>query len=171
MKANNVINYLGDLVRKLEPQYTIRLMNVIYSEEHGHEICLLQQVGKNTFMKCTADEILTDPQTMQGLSAQDAVTISRLDQSIRECKNTATVVDIDRNGTILLRDNDGDECRYPEKLLSSERDLLNTLNADDAHDLGYRVGFREGLAVHSAKKQAAGYAKSGVSVLDPLSRV
>ncbi|WP_040615032.1 hypothetical protein [Rickettsiella grylli] len=44
--------------------------------------------------------------------------------------------------------------RYSEKYISSNRELLNTMKSDDAHDLGYRVGFRDGFEVKKFKKQA-----------------
>jgi|GEM_PF-2235246 len=168
MKENKVISYLGGLVRKLEPEFTMRLAEVIYSQEHGHEICVMHVAGKNSFPKCTAEELLADPKAMQGLSPQDAVTITRLDYAIRERKQKLMVLDVDRNGTVLLRDSSGSENRYSEKLLSSDRELIKDLSSEDAHDLGYRVGFREGLNTGKYKKQASELVKTSVQALNPF---
>ncbi|MGQ3891822.1 hypothetical protein [Legionella sp. CNM-4043-24] len=163
MRENKVIAFMGSLVRKLEPEFTLRLVDVIYSKAHGHELCVMQVVGKNAFPTCTAEELLADPKAMLGLSPQDAVTITRLDCAIKERKNRLRVLDVDRNGTILLRDESGNECRYSEKLLSSERELLKSLDGEDAHDLGYRVGFREGFQINRHKMKASDALKSGIT--------
>src|SRR5687768_7435016 len=101
-KASNIISYLGRLVNKLEPEYTLKLEDIIYSKSHGHEICVMQLVGKSAFPKYTAEELLSDPGAMIGLSPLDAVTITRLDYKIKERKRKCQVLEIDRNGTILL---------------------------------------------------------------------
>ncbi|AHE66198.1 hypothetical protein [Legionella oakridgensis] len=160
VKANNVISYVGNLVNKIEPKYTLRLEDIIYSKSHGHEICVMQLVGKNAFPKYTPEELLSDPNAMVGLSPQDAVTITRLEYIIKERKKNLRVLEIDRNGTILLRDSSGREYRYSEKYISSSREMIKKLKSEDAHDLGYRVGFREGLDAKKYKKQLSGNIRS-----------
>ena len=66
MKASNVISYFGALVKKLEPEYTLRLEDIIYSKSHGHEICVMQLVGKSAFPKYTTEELLSNPRAMIG---------------------------------------------------------------------------------------------------------
>jgi hypothetical protein len=145
MKTSNVVSFLGGLIRRVEPQYSIKLIDIIYSHSHGHEICVLQLVGKNIFPKyCTAD-LLADPESMVGMSPNDAVAIAILDCHIKERKGKQKVLEIDRNGTILLRDSSGREQRYSECLISSDREMIQSLTSGDAHDLGYRVGFRDGF--------------------------
>ena len=155
MKASNVISYFGGLVNKLEPEYTLRLEDIIYSKSHGHEICVMQLVGKSAFPKYTTEELLSNPSAMIGLSPQDAVTITRLDYTIKERKRKYQVLEVDRNGTILLRDSSGKECRFSEKHISSTRKMIKDMRSEDAHDLGYRVGFREGVNAKKYKKQAS----------------
>lgn len=145
MRANNVVSYLGGLIKGVEPQYSIKLIDIIYSKSHGHEICVLQLVGKNSFPKYTAAALIADPESMVGMSPQDAVAIATLDCRIKERKEKHKILEIDRNGTILLRDSCGREQRYSEQLLSSDRVMIRHLNSEDAHDLGYRVGFRDGF--------------------------
>ena len=89
---------------------------------------------------------------MIGLSAVDAVAIAKLDQKIKERRRKCRVLEVDRNGTVLLSDNHGKIRRYSEKLISSRRDMIAILTSHDAHDLGYRVGYRDGVA-DSAYKQ------------------
>lgn len=48
-------------------------------------------------------------------------------------------------GPFFYRDSFGREQRYSECLLSNDREMIKHLNSDDAHDLGYRVGFRDGF--------------------------
>lgn len=114
----------------------------------------MQLIGKNTFPKLTTEEILTDPKAMKGLSASDIVTITRLDEQIKRRKNTYKILEVDINGTILLEDHRGQVKRYSEKIISSNREVLEHLNSLDAHDIGYRVGFREGLSISSMKEKA-----------------
>lgn len=170
MRANNVIAYLGNMVRKLEPEFTLRLVDIVYSKSHGHEICVMHLTGKNAFPKCTTEELLADPKAMIGLSPMDAITITRLDYAIRERKRKLQVLEVDRNGTILLRDSSGRECRYSEKLISSQRDMIKDFNSEDAHDLGYRVGFREGFSAKKYKKQASDYVKSKWMSINPFAK-
>ena len=155
MKASNVISYFGALVKKLEPEYTLRLEDIIYSKSHGHEICVMQLVGKSAFPKYTTEELLSNARAMIGLSPQDAVAITRLDYTLKERKRKYQVLEIDRNGTILLRDHSEKECRYSEKHISSSREMIKEMRSEDAHDLGYRVGFREGINGRKYKKLAA----------------
>ena len=145
----NIVSYIGSLVKKLEPEYTIRLADIIYSKSHGHEICVMQLSCKNAFPRYTAEELLADPSALIGLSPQDAVTITRLDQTIKDRKGKYRVLEVDKNGTILLRDASGKEKRYSENLVSFNREMIQDLASEDAHDLGYRVGFKQGF---NAKK-------------------
>lgn len=171
MKASNVISYFGNLVNKLEPEYTIRLEDIIYSKSHGHEICVMQLVGKSAFPKYTTEELLSDPSAMIGLSPKDAVAITRLDYEIKERKRKYQVLEIDRNGTILLRDSSGKECRFSEKNISSTREMIKDMRSEDAHDLGYRVGFREGVNSKKYKKQASKDIKSKIMKFLPFRRI
>lgn len=102
MRANNVVSFLGKLIRKVEPQYSIKLIDIIYSKSHGHEICVLQLVGKNSFPKYSAADLMADPESMVGMSPQDAIAIAVLDCHIKERMGKQKVLEIDRNGTILL---------------------------------------------------------------------
>lgn len=168
MKASNVVSFLGDLVSKIEPQYTLRLDAIIYSKSHGHEICVMQLVGKNAFPKYTTEELLSDPNAMIGLSPQDAVTITRLDYTIKERKRKYQVLEIDRNGTILIRDSSGKVTRYSEKHISLSREIINDMRSEDAHDLGYRVGFKEGLCAKKSSKKASNNIKIQLMRLNPF---
>ena len=150
-KTVKIIQLLSYMVDKLEPDYTLKLQSIEFSSKHGHEICVMQLAGKNAFPKYTANEILSNPKAMVGLSPQDAVTITKLDYLIKERKRRLHVLEIDTNGTIVLMDTSGKVKRYSEKEISSERILLGSMNSEDAHDLGYRVGFREGFSI--IKKQ------------------
>ncbi len=169
MKTNNIISYIGRLVSKLEPEYTIRLANIVYSKSHGHEICIMQLTGKNAFPKYTAEELLADPKAMIGLSPQDAVSITRLDQIIKDRKGKYRVLEIDKNGTIVLRDSSGRENRYSENLISSKREIIKDLTSEDAHDLGYRVGFKEGFNARKINKFIAIGIKTKLKNLLPFS--
>ncbi|MFA5958996.1 MAG: hypothetical protein WC785_00590 [Tatlockia sp.] len=171
MKASNVISYFGNLVNKLEPQYTLRLDDIIYSKSHGHEICVMQLVGKSAFPKYTTQELLSNPNAMIGLSPQDAVTITRLDYTIKERNRKYQVLELDRNGTILLRDFSGKECRFSEKHISSTRTMIKDMRSEDAHDLGYRVGFREGLHAKKYKKQASKEFRAKIMRFIPFGKI
>lgn len=170
MKASNVVRFLGKFVSKFEPQYTLRLVDVIYSKSHGHELCVMQLAGKNAFPKYTTEELLSDPKAMIGLSPQDAVAITRLDHLIKERKNKLKVLEIDRNGTILLRDSSGQEIRYSEKYISSSRDLIRDMLSEDAHDLGYRVGLKEGFSVRKTTSRASINIKAQLIKFNPFKK-
>ena len=158
MKATNVINYLdylNYLVQRVERDYTMRLKDIVYSKAHGHEICIMQQLGRSSLLEYTVEELLSNLDTMIGLSPEDTVTITRLDHLIKERKKKLLVLEVDRNGSILLIDFYGNEQRYSEKHISSSRELIKEMKSEDAHDLGYRVGFREGLFAKKYPKQSS----------------
>ncbi|WP_218813593.1 hypothetical protein [Rickettsiella endosymbiont of Dermanyssus gallinae] len=154
MLKPKIINFFSHLTNRIEPEFTFRLVDIVYSPKHGHEICVMQLSGKNIFPKFTAEEILSNPSALVGLSSRDAVRITQLDYLIKERKKKCQVLEVDKNGSILLKDSFGRIARYSEKYISSNRDLLNTMKSDDAHDLGYRVGFRDGFEIKKFKKQA-----------------
>lgn len=170
MKTSNVISFFGSLVSKFEPQYTLRLEDIIYSKSHGHEICVMQLVGKSAFPKYTTEELLSDPNAMIGLSPQDAVTITRLDYLIKERKRKLKVLEIDRNGTILLRDSSGKEVRYSEKHISSSREIIKDMISEDAHDLGYRVGFKDGFGAKKFTNQTSKNIKAQLMKFNPFKK-
>ena len=155
MRANNIVSFLGGLIKGVEPQYSINLIDIIYSKSHGHEICVLQLVGKNSFPKYSAAELIASPESMVGMSPKDAVAIATLDCRIKERVGKHKVLEIDRNGTILLRDSSGKEKRYSECMLSSNREMIKHLDSEDAHDLGYRVGFRDGIDCKKIKRKCS----------------
>ena len=162
-----IINFFSHWVDKVEPEFTFRLVDIIYSEKHRHEICVMQIVGKNIFPKFTPEELLSNPSALVGLSSKDAVTIAQLNHLIQDRKKNCEVLEIDKNGTILLRDSFGRVVRYAEKYISSNRELLSSLKSDDAHDLGYRVGFIDAFEVKKFKKQATSLFKNKIRKIIP----
>ncbi|CAM4376097.1 MAG: hypothetical protein LEGION0403_FIIPPAGN_02055 [Legionella sp.] len=152
-RARNIKSFLGHLVSKIEPEYTLRLEDIIYSKKHGHEVCVMQLVGKNAFPQYTTEELLSDPNALKGINPLDAIEITKLHYTIKERKRKLKVLEVDRNGTIVLRDSSGKEQRYSERQLSSSRELIKEMMSEDAHDLGYRVGFKDGLFARKTIKE------------------
>lgn len=149
--TNSVVNIVNRFIDKIEPEYTFRLVDIIYCNRRGHEVCVMQLVGKNSFPKFTPEEILDNEKAMIGLSSQDVRTITQLDCLLKERKKRSRVLEYDRNGSIVLKDSSGNVKRYSEKYISSNREMLDKLDPKDAHDIGYRVGFREGLSISAQK--------------------
>lgn len=139
-----IFNFIKTLLDKNE-NITLRLVELEYSAKHGHEICVLQLIDKNIFPKLTSEEILSNRNIMIGLPPEDIVFITRLDAKIQERKKEMKVLEIDRNGTIVLASSDGKLKRYSEKKISMNTEILSKMNSIDAHNLGYRVGFKEGI--------------------------
>lgn len=154
-----VVNLISSMINKTEDNITLRLVAVEFSKRLGHEICVMQLVGKNVFPKMTTSELLSDPKALIGLSSADIISIVRLDEKIKERITKNQILEIDQNGTIVLLSIDGTEKRYSEKFISSNRDLLNTIPSLDAHDIGYRVGFKDGLSINEKKKGALKFLK------------
>jgi len=167
MRANKVIDFFSHLLNKMEPEFTLRLISIEYSHKHRHEICVMQLVGKNAFPRFTPEELLSNPKAMIGLSPQDAAVIAQLDFVIKDRNKKLQVLEVDKNGTLLLRDVNGVVKRYSEKYLSSDREMIKSLNSEDAHDLGYRVGFRDGIAIKKMKNQLLDSFKNAVRKLIP----
>lgn len=168
MMKPKIINFFSYWINKVEPEYTFRLVEIIYSEKHGHEICVMQIAGKNIFPKFTPEELLSNRSALVGLSSADVLTISELNHHIKDRKKNSQILEIDKNGTILLRDPSGRVIRYAEKYLSSNRELLDTFKGSDGHDIGYRVGVRETHEVKKFKKLAVSLFKSKLRKIIPF---
>lgn len=154
MHAKKVVDFFSNLVSRVEPEYTFKLVGVEYSKKHGHEVCVMQLTGKNTFPKLTPQEILSNSKSLNGLSPTDASAITALNFLILERMKKQKVLEVDKNGTIVLVDHFGNLKRYSERYISKTRNILTNMHPEDAHDLGYRVGFRDGLSIAEGKKQA-----------------
>ena len=154
---------------RLDLQYRGILPRSIDELRKSIAITKLLKAAGASFIK--HEELLSDPSAMIGLSPQDAVTITRLDYTIKERKRKYQVLEIDRNGTILLRDSSGKECRFSEKNISSTREMIKDMRSEDAHDLGYRVGFREGVNAKKYKKQASKDIRAKIMRFIPFGKI
>ena len=142
-----IFSFIKSLLDKNET-ITLRLVELEYSAKHGHEICVMQLIGKNIFPKLTAEEILSNRNIMIGLPPEDIIFITRLDIKIQERKKELKVLEVDRNGTIVLVNCDGVLKRYSEKKISMDNEIISKMNSIDAHSLGYRVGLKDGINSH-----------------------
>lgn len=147
-----VINFWSKLLNKVEPGITLELDEIVYSKKHGHDICVMHLVGKNIFPKMTAEEILSNKQAMAGLSNEDLIKITRLDMEIKYKRNNFRVVEIDRNGMVLVENQFKERIRYSEKLIVSDPKLQDQLNGRDGVGIGYRVGLKEGAKTTKYKQ-------------------
>lgn len=165
--TNKVIKLWSALVDKLEPEVTLELESIEYNPFYGHEICVLRLVGKNSFPKLTTHEILSNPKLMTGLSRDDLVKITKLDIEINEKKKKHKIVEIDRNGSVVLQNSHGETTRYSEKIISSNPAIIGSLNPNDAHRIGYKVGFKDGLSTSDEKKKLKMTLKQKIVCLFP----
>lgn len=153
MSSNKVKNFFSYLINQNIGTVSLTLESIEYSKFHDQEVCVMQLVGKNAFPKFTPAEILNSPKMLVGLSAQDAVTIAQLDEQIKKRKNQSKILEVHTNGSVVLKNSQGKIKRYAEKLVSQDPQLISSLPAKQAHDLGYRVGFQAALSIHKQKKQ------------------
>lgn len=149
-----VVKFWSRLLDKIETDVTLELDELEFSEKHGHEICVMHLIGKNIFPKMTAEEILSNPKARAGLSKDDLITITRLDMEIRLKKGRMRLVEMDRNGTLTLKNDLGEVKRYSEKYISMNNDLLKCLGGQDGYMVGYRVGFKDGRNIATQKERA-----------------
>ena len=91
-----IINFFSYWINKVEPEYTFRLVEIIYSEKHGHEICVMQIVGKNIFPKFTPEELLSNRSALIGLNPTDLLTISELSHRIKDRKRNSQILEVDK---------------------------------------------------------------------------
>ena len=167
MKNGKVVNFLTHVMADIDSKYTFRLVDIVYSSKHGHEVCVMQLTGKNAFPKYTTEELLSNPKAMLGVSAQDAVAIAQLNYRIKERKNKSLILEIDSNGSVLIKDSAGHIKRYSEKYISSTRYILKTMLPEDAHDIGYRVGFKEGFSIKAMKKHTLQSVRNKIKKMVP----
>lgn len=167
MMKPKIINFFSYWINKVEPEYTFRLVEIIFSEKHGHELCVMQIVGKNIFPKFTPEELLSNRSALVGLSPDDLLIISKLSYLIKDRKRHSQILEVDTNGIIMLRDPSGRVIRYVEKYISSNRELLDTFKGSDGYDIGYRVGGRESLEDKRFKKQIVSLIKGKLRKIIP----
>lgn len=141
MNVRKVINFIGKFVNRWEP-------HVSYSKSHKHKIGVMQ--------------LLASSHGMIGLSPENVVQRNQLDLQIKEKPKKCKVLEVDRNGTILLRDSTGEVKRYSEHHISNDRILLKELLSEEAHDIGYRVGFRDGMELKKQKMRLGNGIKSKI---------
>lgn len=146
-----IANIWSKVLDKIDPEVTIELDEVIHSKKHGHEVCIMRLVGKNIFPIMSPEEILSNKKAMMGLSREDLITITRLDMKIKTEKDKLRLIEIDRNGTLVLEDSYVQK-RYSELLVASDVSILNRLIGKDAYRIGYRVGLKEGITLNQKKK-------------------
>lgn len=146
-----VVSLFSNLLNRMEPDFTIELDDVIYSKKHGHEICVLHVIGKNIFPKMTTDEILSNPKAMAGLSKEDIIRITRLDIQIKDRINNIKVIEMDRNGTVILQDK-FEQKTYSVRELSTNPLIMDQLKGRDAFRIGYKLGFKECMLSLQQKK-------------------
>lgn len=139
-----ILNFIKTILDKNET-ITLRLVELEYSARHGHEICVIQLINRNIFPKLTAEEILSNRNMMLGLPPEDIIFITRLDAKIKQRKEEMKVLEVDKNGTIVLVSSNGKVKRYSEKKISMTPEIVSKMNSLDAMSLGYRVGFKDGL--------------------------
>lgn len=165
----NVRDFIQYLLKADDNSESLKLVDVIYSKSYLEEVCRVQLVGKNIFPIYRTDEILKNKKLLNAFSKEDLLRIKEIDLHIKERAKKNTVLEIDLNGTILLRDSRGRVKRYAERLVSSNHEMIASLSSHDAHSLGYRVGYRDGTNVATEKnKLKKGRLKATLKKLFPL---
>jgi hypothetical protein len=142
---NRVVQFWSKFIDKIESDITLELEEIIFSKKHGHEICVMHLVGKNAFPKMTAEEILANPKARMGLNKDDLIEITQLAMKIKQRKNAWRVVEIDRNGLVLLENNVGAKKKCSIHEISSNQPLQDNLVGSHVYGIGYRVGFKDGF--------------------------
>lgn len=158
MHGINLIRYISSWINKLTPQFPLQLKEVIFSEQHGHNMCIIQHMKKSIQPLYSPHEILSTPELLDDFSPQDAVIISQLDFEIRQKKQCLKVTEIDINGSVVLAEQDGTKRRYSERYFLQAKELIHRMQSSDAFDLGYRIGHRLGkelLQKQQAEKNLA----------------
>ncbi|WP_419421552.1 hypothetical protein ACNVED_16325 (plasmid) [Legionella sp. D16C41] len=140
----NVTDFFHYLLKSESDKDSLRLIDIIYSKSHKSEVCIVQLIGKNVFPTYTAKAILSDKRLFNSFSREDLLLIKELDTKINEREKRRTVLEVDMCGTILLKDSKGNIKRYAEKLISTDQELLESLDSVDAFSIGYRVGYKDG---------------------------
>lgn len=147
----NVKDFIQYLLKSNDDSDSLKLIDFFYSSSHSEEVCRVQLIGKNIFPIYTTDEILKSKKLFDAFSKEDLLKIKEIDLRIKERTTRNTVLEIDLNGTILLKDGRGRIKRYAERLISSDKEMIASLNSHDAHSLGYRVGYKDGLNATNEK--------------------
>lgn len=154
------INFIAKLLNTNDSVITLELDDIVFSKKHGHEICVMRIVGKNIFPKMTTEEILSNKQAMAGLSKEDLIRITKLHMEIKYNKDKLQLIEINRNGSVLLENRYKERVRYSENRIISDAKLQDKLMGSAALSLGYRFGLKHHINV---LRQRSGFINKIVS--------
>jgi hypothetical protein len=141
----NTKKFLTLLAHNDQQKITLKFCRMIYCPTRKHELCVMQLIGKNSFPTYSPYEILSTNHLLRSINAEDAVVITRLDEKIRRRHRQCKVLEVDRNGTILIEDDKGKVQRLAEVLIAKDPAFLAKLDGLNAYNLGYRMGLRGGV--------------------------
>lgn len=57
---------------------TFKLVAIHFSKKHGHDICVLQMLGRNVFTELDPRQIVATPEILNSLSPSDTIEVGRL---------------------------------------------------------------------------------------------
>tara|TARA_Y100000588_G_C14244626_1_gene920884 strand:- start:673 stop:1176 length:504 start_codon:yes stop_codon:yes gene_type:complete len=141
----NVKDFFQYLIKSDSEKDSLKLIDIIYSKFHNSEVCLVQLAGKNAFPVYKTSEILNNKKILNAFSREDILLVKDLDNKIKEREKKHKILEVNPNGTILLKNAKGQIKRYAEKFISSNPSFIDSLASQDAHSIGYRVGYRDGI--------------------------
>ena len=118
---------------------SLKFSHLSFCQRKRQEVCVMQLIGKNSFPTYTPYEIIKSPDILKAISAEDAIIIAQLDEKIRQDKKRCKILEFDRNGTLLLRNEYGKTERMASRLAAKDTALINRLDSLSAFKLGLRV--------------------------------
>lgn len=145
-------------------QPMLKLSHVAFSRRFGHEICVIQVIGKNAFAEFEAEYLINHPNILKAFAHEDVVTITKLAEEVKQnlqaktCKireipypNTEELIVIEEAGMSNFR-------AVTLSDISSDEGFLNRFKPRDAFQLGYIKAnsdfVKEKQAIEQLKKQA-----------------
>lgn len=167
-KSSSLLEYFNWVLKKYQElqQHThqsdaFRIAEVKHNKA-DECIIKIQLIGKSTIFECTPNEIVANDQILEGFSKKDIRTLTYFaTQEIKKPKHKILVQEFcETLNKIKFKLGMRDSKKPIEKTaeqISLDKELLNNLNAADAHLIGYTTAIeqmvREGDEMESLRKQ------------------
>lgn len=145
--------------RNIKP--ILKLSHVIDSPKYGYKICVIQVIGKNSFLELDALYLINNIEMLRAFSHEDVVAITKL--TVSYIKSPVSSIDYEIVEVPAITEENNENIIYRQledntlKMITLDElnkniDLLQKFSSIDVYTIGYRKGC---IDVINEKKEIA----------------
>jgi hypothetical protein len=136
-----ILKRYHELQQYKQSQEVYRIVDILM-DKRGHYTLQIQLSGKSTFFACTPQEVVTNDELLEGFSKKDIRTITYLaTKQLNQPKYKIIIQEFcERLNKMIFKLSKSDATEQIEKTadqISLDNGLINRLNPEDAHLVGY----------------------------------